>query len=291
MKKNLSKAFSLLEASIALVVIAIIIFGVTQSSRLIRKVKISSAQSFTASSEAAAIHDMSLWLETVIEKNISSTGNKVTSWNDYNTQAIQADKINATQSNNAAQPTYVEDGINGLPAVSFDGVNDYLAVRNFCANSFTIFVVLKTNKVGGVDSASSPVLWSGAFGASNDVAPLLINQTNPSMKNGGNFLTATSKNLVTDSAHVIMVSRNLNSGVREIWVDGVNSANDSNGSAGILLNAGTDILIGSNLVDNVSFNGYIGEIMAFERNLEIAERQTVEKYLSKKWKVKVEVNN
>ena len=111
------------------------------------------------------------------------------------------------------------------------------------------------------------------------------------MKNGGNFLTATSKNLVTDSAHVIMVSRNLNSGVREIWVDGVNSANDSNGSAGILLNAGTDILIGSNLVDNVSFNGYIGEIMAFERNLEIAERQTVEKYLSKKWKVKVEVNN
>lgn len=300
MKKNLSKAFSLLEASIALVVIGIIIFGITQSSRLIRKVKISSAQSFTASSEAAAIHDMSLWLETTIEKNISSaarSGNaqdqdKIKSWNDYNTQAIQADKINATQSSNAAQPTYIEDGIGGLPAVSFDGVDDYLAVRNFCANSFTIFVVLKTDKIGGADSASAPVLWSGAFGASNDVAPLMINQTNPSMKNGGNyFLTTTNKSVVTDSAHVIMVSRNLNSGAREIWVDGVNSANDSGGSAGVLLNAGSDILIGSNLVDNLSFKGAIGEIMAFERNLEIAERQTVEKYLSKKWKVKVAVNN
>ncbi len=297
MKKEFRSAFSFLEAVVVIVIIGILIVAIMQSARLVRKIKLNSAQSLTSSSEASAIPDMSIWLETTIFKNLSSAarnseiedGDSVKTWNDYNTQAIEADRLNASQSVSAEQPLYVKDGISGLPALRFDGVNDYFSVRNFCANSVTVFVVLRTDKVAGADSSGAPVLWAGAEGVTNDIAPLLINQTNPSIANGGDndyFLTA-NKSVVTDSAHVIMVSRNLYSGAREIWVDGVNVGNDTNGAPGLPLNANLEMLIGRNPINNVSFNGYIGEIMAFERNLEIAERRTVEKYLAKKWKVKI----
>lgn len=297
MKKELRNAFSFLESVVVIAIIGILIIAIMQSVKLVRKIKLNSAQTLTSSSEVSAIPNMSIWLETTIFKNLSSASrasevddvDSVKSWNDYNTQAIEADRLNALQSNVANQPLYVKDGISGLPALRFDGVNDYLSVRNFAANSVTIFVVLKTDKVAGVDSLAAPVLWAGAEGVVNDISPVLINKNNPSIANGGDsdyFLTA-DRSVVTDSTHIVMVSRNLYSGTREIWVDSINVANDTNGAPGVPLNANLEILIGRNPINNVSFNGYIGEIIAFERNLEIAERKTVERYLAKKWKVKI----
>ncbi|MFM7621329.1 MAG: prepilin-type N-terminal cleavage/methylation domain-containing protein [Alphaproteobacteria bacterium] len=45
--KNFCKAFSLIELSIVILIIGILVAGVTQSSRLIRQMKLLSAQSIT----------------------------------------------------------------------------------------------------------------------------------------------------------------------------------------------------------------------------------------------------
>ncbi len=284
-QKNFRTAFSFLEASIVILVIGIIILGITQSSRLIRKIKLSSAQRVTSGSETSAIPEMSVWFETTMPENLTiDDQNRVKVWNDYNTQVIEIDKINASQTSPAGRPAYVENGINGLPSLSFDGVNDNLSVRNFCANGFTIFVVLQTSNIG-----NAPVLWAGAAGVTNDVAPLVISGSSPSIINGGDAdysLTATGKSIISDSPHLVMINRNIRNGARELWVDGVSSATDANGASGMLLNANPNLLIGRDSVENVSYKGQIGEIIAFERDLEIAERETVEKYLRKKWGMK-----
>jgi prepilin-type N-terminal cleavage/methylation domain-containing protein len=58
-KKSLpAKAFSLIELSIAVLIIGIIIAGITQSSSLIQKMALSSARSLTSSSPVASMRDL-----------------------------------------------------------------------------------------------------------------------------------------------------------------------------------------------------------------------------------------
>jgi prepilin-type N-terminal cleavage/methylation domain-containing protein len=47
MKKKLLKAFSLIELSIVILIIGIVVAGVTQSSRLVRQMRLASVKSMT----------------------------------------------------------------------------------------------------------------------------------------------------------------------------------------------------------------------------------------------------
>ena len=98
------KAFSLIELSIVILIIGIIVAGVTQSSRLVRQFKLSSARTLTQSSPVASIKDLGAWFETTSTDSIKdseaddsaalTTPSYVTTWRDINpTSSI---KRNAT---------------------------------------------------------------------------------------------------------------------------------------------------------------------------------------------------
>ena len=133
MKKN--KAFSLVELSVVILIIGILIAGVTQSGRLIRQIKLSTARSLTSSSDVASIRDVTAWFEastagvfTDIYGNTDiDDKSKLRAWRDVNPQKAISDKPimkNGTAvdgSTNNTEPKYIISGINGLPSVYFDG--------------------------------------------------------------------------------------------------------------------------------------------------------------------------
>lgn len=63
-------AFSLIELSIVILIIGILVAGVTQSSRLIRQMKISSARSITNSSPVSSISNLAGWWETTLDSSL-----------------------------------------------------------------------------------------------------------------------------------------------------------------------------------------------------------------------------
>ena len=133
MKKN--KAFSLVELSVVILIIGILIAGVTQSGRLIRQIKLSTARSLTSSADVASIRDVTAWFEattagvfTDINGNTDiDDKSKLRAWRDVNPQKSISDKpimTNGTAvdgSSNNTEPKYIISGINGLPSVYFDG--------------------------------------------------------------------------------------------------------------------------------------------------------------------------
>lgn len=148
--KNFKKGFSLIEISIVLLIIGILISGILVGQDLILDAKIKSAQNLTRTSPVNKITDLTLWLDVNAEKSLISTkdvnrclskymsyqdllGNEtICAWRDINSQKSlgtnMSDKIalsiNTVHAINA-MPTYVVNGIGGLPSLYFDG-SDYL---------------------------------------------------------------------------------------------------------------------------------------------------------------------
>jgi len=152
MKKitNFKKGFSLIEISIVLLIIGILISGILVGQDMILDARIRSAQNLTKTSPVNKIPDLTLWLDVNAERSLITTttadrcflkyinyqdllgSETICGWRDINSQRSlgvnSSDKIalsiNATHPL-TAMPTYVVNGIGGLPSLFFDG-DDYL---------------------------------------------------------------------------------------------------------------------------------------------------------------------
>ncbi len=289
MKKH--SAFSLIEMSVVLAVIGLLIAGAAQTSKMIKKAAIASAQSQTKQSVVKDMPGLVLWYETTLNSSFDPTeavdGAGVSTWYDSNVQALT--RINASQATASYRPIYTDNEINGLPALKFGGTK-FIPVTNLCAQNFTLFVVFKipvTTTNGPFDGWQ--VLYSDSTNLANDIIPMVITGNYVSIANGGPSDTwmSASSDVVTDNfPHLAVISRSIDTGSRNIWVDGAaNSASDSNGAAERNLSANPNMDIGRSANNAASYTGSIGEIIIFNRQMLTDERRAVEKYLSKKWKM------
>jgi prepilin-type N-terminal cleavage/methylation domain-containing protein len=296
MNKTSRRAYSLLEISIVILIIAILTAGILQSNKLTGKIKLNSARSQSISSGILAIEDMALWLDATNEIAITSStnganfenGDKISSWNDVNKQLIA--KSDAVQGTDTQRPLYSTNSLSGLPSLKFDGTDDNFSTNNVCDKNFTAFAIFRTAVSGtsGQATLGQPILWADASTNGYDTIPMAVGGGFAKIFNGSADSTLTgSKSVINDAAHLITTSRNLVTGARTIYVDGVADGSDSNGAANKILNDNTSMLIGGNTINAVYFNGYIGEIIVYSRALSYDERRIVEKYLGKKWGIKI----
>ena len=156
------KAFSLIEISVVIVIIGILIAGISSGIDLYQDYRLTSARNFTKNSPVSRISDLKLWLETTSEKafKVGTT----TNINDYKNIAVPNDQQDigvwqedvatkypqeiAHQMNNF-KPSYVKNGIGGLPSIYFDGKNnvngDFMSfdgsLMSVWEDGFTIFLV------------------------------------------------------------------------------------------------------------------------------------------------------
>ena len=153
------KAFSLVEISMVILVIGILIAGVSQGIDLYDDYRLTSARNLTKNSLVNRIPDLEMWLETTSENSLATGTSSFTDkpnpidqdsigrWNNINPNILPTARNHATQNNPTVsvdnQPKYIRKGMNGLPALLFDGTNDFFSFDgNFLVGSdYTIFVV------------------------------------------------------------------------------------------------------------------------------------------------------
>lgn len=216
-----------------------------------------------------SIANIALWLDGNDSSQITiETGVKV--WADKS-----GNGKNFTQDTLNSQPSY-SSTLNGKKVVSFNGSSNQLInntnVINF--SNMTMFVVgqRNTGNFGGyitsMDSAGS-----------GDLSPaILINSTNIAVRGDNGSLASASGGFTGPSVITAVV----NSWAPSLYLGGTLIQSQTAGGTPGSLN--TKAAVGTYRIAAANYlNGYIAEIICYQRVLSTTERQTVERYLGKKW--------
>lgn len=313
-KANKYKAFSLIELSIVILIIGILVSGVTSASRLIGQMKITSLRNLTLNSPVSSIKDVYLWYETIMEKSLNeaeaSNGIQISSWFDLNSQ-VSSGRIDVVQADNTRKPTYNANGINGLPALYFNGSYFLKTATNvmpiFASGSATLIMVFKADLVTQQRYLFMHPIVSCQKTAEIGIAIANMATGNFGVHSGCTIGTITNGNVISVNEPTIISMLFLRSPLTpgttaniKIYKNGGTelpllgfSGSYTTGMGGAYGNSLSPLLIGirddnNNGLYNSGFVGNIGEIVAFSRSISDEERISVEKYLGKKWGIVVQ---
>jgi prepilin-type N-terminal cleavage/methylation domain-containing protein len=288
MRNNVNKAFSLIELSIVLLIIGIIIAGVTQSSGLLAKAKLQSAQSATRSSPVAGIPDLLMWFETTLDESFAMAdgtvqnedGAIVNVWNDINPQSSSKFYMQSEQWYADAPTIYSKSsGTNGLPSIYFDNSDWSELILTNDANSSSPWL--------GIDSATVTIFTVHSFLTGGEFLIRNLYAQNGSNRIsyynsalGESYLLNTTNSIDASTSSIEITTLTLGSDAN-LYINGSNKINSSysrgNERATIFDLLGSDI--------------YVSELIVFDRILTNEERQTVEQYLGNKYGVSVAKEN
>lgn len=300
------KAFSLIELSIVLLIIGIIIAGVTQSSRLIRQFKITTARNQTTSGPVSSIKDLGAWYETTLEESLidleaqdsAIAVSTVSTWKDINTAS--ATKYNATQTDTTFSPYYYSNCISGLPCLRFDGTNDRLDFDGsvLVGSDYTIFVV-EQRRAPVANFFLGSIVQAPAANTLLELGYTADTTIKFGEGDTNNFYTIGTtpaiSSYTTPSPRLhVFVNASIASGTAGTVYHYMNGSATPSSLAtpggGATLNTLTTYSSAAIGISNqggtkYSFNGDIGEIIFYRRALKNEERVAVEDYLLKKWAI------
>ena len=314
MKKN--KAFSLVELSVVILIIGILIAGVTQSGRLIRQIKLSTARSVTSSSDVASIRDITAWFEATTEGVFTDTNNNtdvennatIKAWRDVNPQKSTGDKPTLTDlGSSGTEPKYISSGINGIPAVYFDG-GDYLA--SIVAptmplisldKTYSMFAVFRSDLGAAAARSIITQIGDATTNTAQTYASIgFLANGNPGFITGADGASSWVKNIaISDQTDYIVgalvdfVSPATPDGTSvKLYVNSIDPVVSGTGFASKTAWVSTEVQankfsVGANVKSTTSefFKGMISEVIIFDRKLKDEEGQSVMKYLRKKYNV------
>ena len=284
------KAFSLIELSIVILIIGILVAGVTSSSRLITRMKLITAQNLTRNSPIYSIKDLSVWWETSLDESFDnaeeSDDSLISGWLDINPQS--SSKINALQPAVGNKPKYKANIFNGLPGILFNGSTNFLLANSVGINGkgLTIFLVAKRNAY----SSPSGIISGLPVGEINDYNPGCF-QTFYDQNSAQYFTVSTNTwfSVVSQPSpadNTPFISSTIFNGSNNISYLNTFVGTTVSGSPTFLVDR---IYIGSRYTGNTVnsyFNGYIAEIIIFNRGINTEERLAVTAYLSRKYNIK-----
>jgi hypothetical protein len=189
-----------------------------------------------------------------------------------------ADKYHLVSATQAAGATYLTSQINSKPALSFPaGSNGRYAVSPslLFREGFTAFLVFKMNSL---TPATGFVFFGGVSGA----ADLRINSSGKLLlvKAFTANIGADTTTLSTGTWYQMNVKYDLTN-----WAFRVNRAAGASGTTANTFTAGTSAIGWSPADSGLDLNGYIAEIILYDRALGSTEITTVETYLNTKYGV------
>lgn len=291
-------AFSLIELSIGILAFSLLITIIAQSSNLYKKYQLSNATALTKATEVNGIEGMVLWLDATAPKILTNAagstnikdGDLIKSWKSQTPQSKNT--FDFIQNTGANQPTYKESGINQLPTLFFDSNTDGSSynrlgtAHNFILSpaQFSIFVVMQ------------PIENTADNGYAVDFRASSSGKGFSLCKKNTTYLNIASNYWSLDTWSGSAWTQTLSSAL-SFNTPAVVSAIRGNGSDTVYKNAvalmsstaayepndnsASTLYIGS------VFDGYISEVIMFDRALNDEDRQIVEKYLGKKYGIKI----
>lgn len=278
MKKT---AFSLVELSVVIVVIAVITVGIIKASALIDNSRLSSARALTASSKINEIDGILAWYETTLLESFNDNervdNNMMTRWNDVSSQKSLSEEKNVLARAADSNVVYRANGINKLPSLQFaaSGRFSLAEIEQGVSSRYSVFAVLSpTLNLSGVDMV---FIDSYLTGSDNSIA---ISQ------NYVNVVSTGSINLLASFAQSqnYVVGVYLNNSNSQSFINDVAA---SGSSSSLIVNGFEGLTVGADRLGSENFTGLISEIIIFNRVLSEKERIMVMSYLSKKYNIRV----
>lgn len=291
--KKFKSAFSLIEISIVILVIGLIVAGITQASRLVAKSALTSAQAQTSSAPVAVIDGLVLWLESTSDKSFleaeAKDGTALSTWNNINPTMVYGIGT-GTQTSATHRPTYKAKGQNNLPVVVFstatEGEEDYFDLPDgsvpYGDADYTAFIVAQATS-----ACTCSVISSGAASSGNDSNTFGFDGSAAFINTWGtnNYTFGSS---LTGKYHIYSVVYSSGSSrTRDARVDG--TAADQDTPAGARASTAVHNRVGANNASSAAgfLDGEVAEIIMYSKALKSDEIDDVQKYLSKKWRIKL----
>ncbi|MGI9554876.1 MAG: hypothetical protein ACR2M6_02775 [Vampirovibrionia bacterium] len=218
-----------------------------------------------------------VWLKA--DAGITLSGSDVTGWADQSGNSNDA-------SASSSYPQLVTSATNGLDVVSFDGAGSQISISDAASidlnsSSGTIFIVQYSDTTPSTSTSNRAVSKGLSYGLGIGSDATNTDQVFATI-NGGS--QDSDPDAITNSVYQILgvVYDSSTSGDATrygFWVDGTNK-----GIPVLSMGAdnSTDMFIGSNNSTGY-FDGNIAEILVFNEELTISQRQLIEGYLAHKW--------
>ncbi len=206
---------------------------------------------------------------------IRDGSNFVSAWNDKS--GASRHMVQATQAN---KPLFQATGLGGLGALQFDGTDDFMTFSDqtlayIAGRSFTIFYVASkpannnTYIIGGTNTGTRTNLFAGNLTANTHRVGFYNDEQ-------GSIVTAAPSG-TTEIYTIVYDSSNNQRTVRR------NRVEVSRAVSGGSLASMTGQSIGRYISSYGNFK--IGEFLIYDRALQFAEQETVEKDLISKWSI------
>jgi hypothetical protein len=220
---------------------------------------------------------------------VLTSSSQVSQWTD-----LSGNGDNATQITSADQPSLVNNGINGLPVLSFNGTSDFLTLPSvtFTSSGATFFIVAKPTAL----VASAQLLdFSGATVPDNLVgisesSSLKAPQFSIFNSAGTSSTTVIGSSALTLNQFQVLeaVQGDINTTTATVFVNGIQAAQNTS------MNTVPAVALSKNFIGQYSgageyFQGQIAEILAFTGPLTLSQRVAVEAYLSQKYQIPSQV--
>lgn len=284
------KAFSLIELSIVILIIGILVAAISKGSDIYDNVKLVSARSITKSSIVNSIKGIIAWYETTLpesfNKDEANDGQKISAWLDTNPHSTL--KINLGQTSENAKPTYQRFGINNLPSIKLDGLTHLISNGfNIKNNQMTIFIVAVRQQVVAESSIADFTSTNALHDYNNNQSFLFYEGSAGQFfnvyRNGSR--SVYSPHIGTDKNYILTVT--FDGTNNQIFINGdPASAVGSPGNFDI-----QRLIIGGRWVNrgvhSTKYKGLYGEVILFDSALIESQIKSIERYLSKKWNIKL----
>ena len=276
-KKRLKLLKGLYISFISLIIIAIVysagykLYIISENER---------AKNLTINSPIFEVGQAHLWVESTLNKSLNKknrkNNKKINIWND-----ISGNNNNLTQYLNSKAPKYEANAINGLPAVGFNGKNNYLNFNNkFLTNNkgYTIFVVEQRK-----ESRESDYFIGGDNTRSN--FRMALGYKNNQIRYYNGFPNIMNINIDKHTKPIARVHtfHNNNLSEKKYYLNGILKSNINNKHN---IEKYKHPIVGGEYFNSNFYYGYIGEIIIYDHTLNNRERSSIEEYLIEKWKIK-----
>ncbi|MEL1255374.1 LamG-like jellyroll fold domain-containing protein [Flavobacterium sp. DGU38] len=146
-------------------------------------------------------------------------------------------------------------------ALNFDGVNDFVVIKNVTTKSFTLeanIKLLSNSPTGSVAYQGAGIMDSDVGGYANDFAFSVLNNKLSFWDGSLNQTVNGNINLLDGNWHHVALVRDANVGAA-LYVDGVLD-NQLNVPSSVVLNSNPNIYIGAAYIDNRYLNVDIAEV-------------------------------
>ncbi len=226
-------------------------------------------------------------MDDSFKPNEALDNSPITEWRDINPQSNR--KLSVLPPATNSRPRYVEKGFDGfIPAVRFDGVDDFLSTSNLAISSreIAVFMVAKRRAISVGTSTLS--LFSSSADRDWDNSRSFV----AFQEGDGTTLQTFSvlpRSVATHPGNDIAY-------IVETIFDGTNNTLYLNGVARPSVATNSVFIPDTMLIGGrwdrsagmvLSYNGDIAEIIIFSRALTTEDRKEIEKYLSKKYSIKI----